>query len=90
MVVNVPSDSSIDMLSILSQVIVKVLLSELLRIPEHRDKAIAWVGGTDKKMKNDWNENHTPKDNSQEKMKDREPEVFLSQIPQMFLDNFVN
>ena len=29
-------------------------------------------------MKNDCNENHTLKDNSQEKMKDREPEVFMS------------
>ena len=81
MVVNVPSKSSIDMLSILSQVTIKVPFSELLRISEHRDKAIAWVGGVDKKMKNDCNENHTPKDNSQEKMKDGELEVLVSQIP---------
>ena len=81
MVVDVPFESSIDMLSVLSQVTFKVPLSELLRIPEHRDKAIAWVGGVDKKMKNDCNENHTPKDNSQEKMKDREPKVFVCKIP---------
>ena len=90
MVVDVPFDSSIDMISILSQVTVKVPLSELLRIPKHRDKSIAWVGGVDKKMKNDSNENHTPKDGSQNKMKDRELEVFVSQIPQIFLDNYVN
>ena len=64
MIVDVPSDYSIDMLYVLSQVTVKVPLSKLLRILEHRDKAIAWVGGVDKKMKNDCNENHTPKDNS--------------------------
>ena len=89
-VVNVPPNSSIDMLFVLSQVIVKVPLSELLRKPKHRDKAIAWVGGVDKEIRNDCNENHTPRDNSQEKMKDRGPKVFVSQIPQIFLDNSIN
>ena len=71
MVINIPSNSSIDILFVLSQVTIKVPLSKLLRIPKHRDTAIAWVGGVDKKMRDDCNENHTPKDNSQEKVKDK-------------------
>ena len=81
MVVDVPSDSSIDMIFVLSQVIVKVPLFELLRIPECRDKIIAWIGGVDKKMKNDCNENHNPKESSQEKVKNRDPKVVVCQIP---------
>ena len=77
MVVNVSPDSSIDMLTMLSQVIVKVPLSKLLRIPEHRDKAIAWVGGMDKEARNDNNERHTPKYNGHDDG-DREPKVFMS------------
>ena len=88
-VVNVSLDSSIDMLFVLSQVTVKVPLSELLRIPEHRNKAIAWVGGMDKEEKNDNNKKHTPKDNIYD-VKDKEREVFVSQIPRMFLENSVN
>ena len=71
MTIDVPSDPSIDMLSVLSQITVKVPLSKLLRIPKHRDKAIAWVGGVDEKMKHDCNKNHIPRDSGQEKMKDK-------------------
>lgn len=35
------SSSPIDMLSMLSQITVKVPLSELLRIPEHKEKALS-------------------------------------------------
>ena len=81
MTTDVPSDSSIDMFYVLSQITIKIPLFELLRILEHRDKAIAWVGGVDEKVKHDYNENHIPKDSGQEKMKDKEPEVVMSQIP---------
>ena len=48
MIIDNPLDYSIDMLTILSQIIVKVPLSELLRIPKHQNKAIAWLGNTNK------------------------------------------
>ena len=73
MIIYIPSNSSIDMLFVLSQLIVKVPLSELLRIPEHRKKAIAWVGGVDEKVKYDCNESHTPREGSEERMKEKEP-----------------
>ena len=77
MTVNIPPDSSIDMFAVLSQVTIKVPLSELLRISEHRDKAIAWVGGVDKEVRNDNNENHTSKDDGHDDG-DREPKVVVS------------
>ena len=44
------SNSSIDMFVVLSQINIKVPLSELLRIPEHQDKAISWLESTDLKV----------------------------------------
>lgn len=45
---DVPTGSTIDMMSVLSQITIKVPLSRLLRILEHKNKAIAWVGGEKK------------------------------------------
>lgn len=78
------------MLVVLSQITVKVPLSKLLRIPKNQNKAIAWLGNTDVKVSQDCNENHSPKESSKEKVKENEAKVVVSQIPQMFLDNFVN
>ena len=78
------------MTTVLSQITVKVPLSELLRIPEHRNKALAWLGGTDIKVRHECNENHNPKERSKEKVKEKEAKVVVSQIPQMFLDNSMN
>ena len=85
-----PSDSSIDMLVVLCQITIKVPLSKLLRILEHWDKAIAWLGITNVKVSQECNENHVPKEVKKEKVKEHENEVVVSQIPQMFLDNSVN
>ena len=63
---------------------------ELLRILKHRSKAIAWVGGVGERMKHDCNETHTPEEDKKEKRKEVEPKVVVSQIPPVFLDNFVN
>ena len=81
MVIDGPSDSSIDMTTVLSQITIKVPLSKLLRILEHLNKAIAWLGDIDTKIRHDCNENHNPKERNKEKVKDRETEVFVSQIP---------
>ena len=35
----------IDMVSMLSQIIVKVPLAEMFRIEEHKRKALSWLGG---------------------------------------------
>lgn len=69
---------------------VKVPLSELLRIPKHRNKTIAWVGGTNKKVKHDCNKIHTLKESNKERVNDKETEIVVSQIPQIFLDSSVN
>ena len=90
MIIDGPSDSSIDMLTILSQITIKVSLSKLLRIPEHQNKAIAWLGSIDIRVRHNCNENHDPKEGNEEKMKDKEAEVVVSQIPQIFLDSSVN
>ena len=90
MIIDNPSNSSIDMLIVLSHITVKVPLSELLRIPEHQNKAIAWLGNTDIRVSQDCNENHDPKEGNKEEVKDKEFEVVVSQIPQMFLDSSIN
>lgn len=90
MMIDDPFDSFIDMTNVLSQIIVKVPLSELLRIPEHRTKAIAWLRDTDIKERHDCNENHHHKERKKEEMKDKEDEVVVSQIPQIFLDSYVS
>ena len=51
MSLDVPTMSQIDILSVLSHITVKVPLLELLRILEHRDKAIAWIGGVNDELK---------------------------------------
>ena len=48
------------------------------------------MGDTDKKVRHDCNKNHNPKERNKEKLKDKEAEVVVSQIHQMFLDSFVN
>ena len=78
------------MLSILSQITIKVPLSKLLRFPGHRSKVIAWVGGDDKKVKHDYNENHTLREDKKEKRKETKLEVVVSQIPQIFFGSYVN
>lgn len=85
-----PLGSSIDMLAILSHITVKVPLSELLRILEHQNKAIAWLRNTDIRVSQDCNENHSPKESTKEEVKENEAEGVVSQIPQIFLDNSVN
>ena len=35
----------VDMIAMLSQITVKVPLSELFRIEEHKNKALSWLGG---------------------------------------------
>ena len=90
MIIDVPSDSSIDILVVLSQITVKVPLAELLRIPEHQNKAIAWVGGVNEKVNYDCNKSHIPKDNSKEKVEEKETEGVISQNTQMILDNSIN
>ena len=37
----------IDMIAMLSQITMKVPLYELLRIEEHKSKALSWLGGID-------------------------------------------
>lgn len=76
----------IDMLSLLSQITVKVPLSELLRTPEHKRKAIAWEKGVDKKVNNDCNTNQIPN----EPEKESKIEVVMSQIPPIYLDDSMN
>ena len=86
MSLEVPSASPIDMLAVLSHIIVKVPLSKLLIKPEHRDKAIAWVGGVDEKASHDHNLSQNPKEEDGK----METDGVVSQIPPMFLDVSVN
>ena len=65
-------------------------MSKLLRIPEHQTKAIAWLKDTNIEVRHDCNENNNPKESNKEKIKDKEVEVVVSQIPQMFLDSSIN
>ena len=43
MVLNVPSSIPIDMFSMLSHMTINVPLSEMFRIKEHKNKALAWI-----------------------------------------------
>lgn len=74
------------MLSLLSQITIKVALSQLLRIPEHKRKTIAWEKGVDNKVNHDCNTKQIP----DEPEKELETKVFMSQIPPMYLDDSVN
>ena len=51
---------------------------------------MTWLGDTDIKVRQDCNENHDPKEGNKEKVKDKEAEVVVSQIPQMILDISIN
>ena len=75
------SDSSIDMFTILSQINIKVPLSKLLRISEHRERAVAWLEDTDLKVNQGCNENHFPKRVEGGKVKEQETKIVVSQIP---------
>ena len=65
-------------------------MSKLLRIPKHQNKAIAWLGNTDIRVRQDCNEIHDPKEENKENVKEKEVEVVVSQIPYMFLDSSIN
>lgn len=80
--IEVQPPTPIDMLSILSQITVKVPLSELLRIPEHKEKAIAWVDNI---------HNSVTCDEPQAKaLKGEGTQGITSQIPPIYLDSSVN
>ena len=65
------------MLSMLSQLIVKVPLSELFRIEEHKNKALTWLEGIG-------NNNDTEQNAIQQIPFIIEDSGIMSQIPQMF------
>ena len=75
----------VDMFTMPSQMTIKVPLSEMFRIREHKSKAIEWISGVGK---------HTdaiPRKVVDEKVKPipkiKEPEGIVSQIPPRYLDN---
>lgn len=74
----------VDMVSILSQISVKVPLSEMFRIEEHKRKAFSWleeIGEYSVPMQNPSPNQHVSVSNKERK------EEIISQIPQMYLDN---
>ena len=81
-----PTISPIDMLLVLSQIVVKVPLLELLRIPKHKSKAIAWAKGVDDNISHDCNSNQICDGHE----KELGNEVVVSQNPPMYLDDSVN
>lgn len=74
----------VDMVSILSQISVKVPLSEMFRIEEHKRKAFSWLEeiGEYSVPK----QNPTPNQHASVSDNERKEEI-ISQIPQMYLDN---
>ena len=71
----------IDMISMLSQITVKVPLFELFRIEEHKIKALSWLGGIGN------NGNMVEPSTTQKSLVVVEDDGIISQIPQMFLDD---
>ena len=49
MTLDVPPSIPIDMFSFLSQMTIKVPLSEMFKIEEHKNRALAWIKGVGKK-----------------------------------------
>lgn len=48
-----PDYTPIDMVQLLSQIIVKVTLQEMLIIDEHKEKSMAWVNDVSSSVKNE-------------------------------------
>ena len=75
----------VDMFTMLSQMTVKVPLSEIFRIQEHKSKALEWINGVGQYT------NATSKRIAKEKVKPipkpKEPKGIISQIPPRYLDN---
>lgn len=69
------------MISMLSQIIVKVSLSELFRIEEHKRKSWSWLGGIRDTS------NFVKPDVIQQTPLVVEDSDIVSQIPQIFLDD---
>ena len=73
------------MFTMLSQMIVKVPLSEMFRIEEHKSKALEWINGVGKCT------NVVPRRITKEKTKctpkRKESKGIISQIPLRYLDN---
>ena len=75
----------IDMFSILSQMTIKVPLSQMFRIKEHKSKAIEWISGVRQHI------DVVPRKVVDEKVKliprINEPECIIFQIPPRYLDS---
>ena len=76
----------VDMLQVLSQITVKVPLSELLRIPEHKEKTFSWVGC----IKDGVNPDSDVENALEDKGETVEVKGVVSQIPPMYLDESIN
>ena len=86
MLIENPCIPLVDKVSMLPQIIVKVSLLDLLRIPEHKDKALTWVGSVRENVDLNCNSNES----SKEKKEPIEMEGVVSQIPLMYLNDSVN
>ena len=75
----------IDMVSMLSQITIKVPLSKMFRIEEHKKKALSWLGGI--QDNNVVTQEPTITQQILVLEKEKEENGVMSQIPQMYLDN---
>lgn len=80
MLVKLIISNPIDMISMLSQITVKVPLSELFRIDEHKRKTLSWPGGIGN------NGSVSKPSTTQKSPVVVEDNGIISQIPQIFLD----
>ncbi len=81
MIVKPIVSDTIDMISMLSQITIKVPLSKLFIIEEHKSKALSWLGGIGN------NNNNIEQNATQQTPLVIEDSGIMSQIPQMFLDD---
>ena len=85
MILHVPPSIPVDMFSMLSKTTVKVPLSKMFRIEEHKNKALAWIKGVG--QKNDVGTKRVVDEKAKIAPKYKECECVISKIPTMYLDN---
>lgn len=81
----------VNMIQLLSQITIKVPLQEMLRIEEHREKAMAWVKSASHlvEVENENISHNTKERKIRNEAKDKELEGLVSQIPQIYLEDIV-
>lgn len=85
MLIDAPPYTYVDMMTVFSQITIKVPLSEMFRIEEHRNKVVTWLGGIG--MHSIHGNNSPLKDSAHNIPKKIEDEQgVVSQIP-IYLDN---